>query len=544
MFNFLANIKKRMTTAPKWNDLDKKQQYAVARKITKGIKALQSGARYKLVSGSDEWQRERGIIERTSEDEILNQYGRGKMLDLARNATRNSSTFNGILKQFDLNVVGVNGGKAIFNFDDSESIRDIHESFASWTRDADFFDGLNLNTLLKIILKTYILGGDMILLFDDGLIEDSGKLLLYEPDEIGNTTDDALAKYFGKNARQSLGRVYNQNGRFIGAVVSRSQRGNDIFAPEQCYFLSRNPDSSDLESLWLMPRNIFRIAQGRGTPPLASSLATTIDLEDLCSFELAAAKKNAQTLAQVLQASSTTQEDAVLPSAFDSDTDFSSMSDDEIAKAVQEESQATQQTISLDKVVAAGAIYQVMPEGYKLELLDTKHPNNNMPDFIRWLAGRTAAPFGLSEQFATLASDGASFRAEQLITWPAFYEAQHFLEQICDWIIYRWMKWNERHNRIDASKLGENWLRRVSWMWPKMDELDEVQHQNAIEKKITNMTGSYREILGADWKEKLEQIKDEIDWFKKNNLPHPAYSMVSGGERTGADTISNGENNR
>lgn len=55
------------------------------------------------------------------------------------------------------------------------------------------------------------------------------------------------------------------------------------------------------------------------------------------------------------------------------------------------------QTMTLDKVVAAGAVYQVMPEGYKMELLDTKHPNEHMPEFIKWLAGRTAAPFGLSE---------------------------------------------------------------------------------------------------------------------------------------------------
>ena len=31
------------------------------------------------------------------------------------------------------------------------------------------------------------------LLFDDGLIEDSGKILIYEPDEIGNNTDEAIA---------------------------------------------------------------------------------------------------------------------------------------------------------------------------------------------------------------------------------------------------------------------------------------------------------------------------------------------------------------
>ena len=78
-----------------WNKLSIRQQVAVTKKI---VKALQSGPRYKLVSGTDEWQRERGIVERRSEDDILNAYGRGKALDLARNATRNSSTFAAMLK--------------------------------------------------------------------------------------------------------------------------------------------------------------------------------------------------------------------------------------------------------------------------------------------------------------------------------------------------------------------------------------------------------------------------------------------------------------
>lgn len=276
--------------AADWKDLSNSQRIDVATKIAKGIKALQSGPRYKLVSGTDEWQRERGMIEHRNEDEILNAFGRGKALDLARNATRNSSTFTAILKQLDLNVVGVKGGKAIFNFDKAEPIK---TAFARWTREADFFDGLSFNTVLKLILKTYVLGGDMVLMFDDGLIEDSGKLVIYEPDEIGSTTDEAIKQHFGRFARQSLGRVYNGNGRFIGTVVSRSQRGAEVFDPKQSYFLARDPDESWFDSFWLMPRNVFRVAQGRGITPLTSSLATIIDLEDLCSFELAAAKKNA-----------------------------------------------------------------------------------------------------------------------------------------------------------------------------------------------------------------------------------------------------------
>jgi hypothetical protein len=202
-------------------------------------------------------QRERGLTEVYGEDQILNAYGRGRMLDMARNAARNSSTFNGILKQFDLNAVGTKGGKAIFDFADSDGIK---AEFSKWTRDADFFDGLSFNTLLKLVLKTYILGGDMVLMFDDGLIEDSGKLVVYEPDEIGSTTPEALASHYGKYARQSLGRVYNGNGRFIGAIVSRSQRGAAEFDPKQSYFLRRNPDASMFDSFWMMPRNVFRVA--------------------------------------------------------------------------------------------------------------------------------------------------------------------------------------------------------------------------------------------------------------------------------------------
>ena len=481
-------------------------------------------------------QRERGLTEVYGEDQILNAYGRGRMLDMARNAARNSSTFNGILKQFDLNAVGTKGGKAIFDFEGSDGIK---REFSKWTRDADFFDGLPFNTLLKLVLKTYILGGDMVLLFDDGLIEDSGKLVVYEPDEIGNTTPEALKSHYGRFARQSLGRVYNGNGRFIGAVVSRSQRGQTEFDPKQSYFLRRDPDASIFDSFWMMPRNVFRVAQGRGVAPIASSLAGMIDLEDLCGFELAAAKKNSQTLAQVLQSTSASNEDTEIPSAFDADADFSGMTDEEIEAAAKEESESGAQVMTLDRVNAAGCIYQVMPENYKMELLDTKHPNQTMPEFINWLAGKSAAPFGLSRQFATFAPTAGDFRANQLFSQRAFEEAQKFLEQICDWTLYRWSVWASRRGLIDVEP--DMFIQGVEWSWPKMDEIDELQHQNAVEKKLRNMTSSYKEELGPDWKETLSTIKDEIDWCKANNLPHPAYNMISGGERTGADSAAGTE---
>lgn len=116
-------------------------------------------------------------------------------------------------------------------------------------------------------------------------------------------------------------------------------------------------------------------------------------------------------------------EDVELPSPFDANADFANMTDEEVEAAVKEQNDSQDQTMALDRINAAGCIYQVMPENYKMELLDTKHPNQNMPDFINWLATKSAAPFGLSEQFATFMPKGADFRANQLFSERAFEEA-------------------------------------------------------------------------------------------------------------------------
>lgn len=81
----------------------------------------------------------------------------------------------------------------------------------------------------------------------------------------------------------------------------------------------------------------------------------------------------------------------------------------------------------------------------------------------------------------------------------------------------------------------------VDWDWPRMQDVDENAHADAADKKLKNMTGSYKDEFGPDWKQKLEQIKNEIQWCKENHLPHPSYSMVSGGERSGADDASMAE---
>lgn len=80
-------------------------------------------------------------------------------------------------------------------------------------------------------------------------------------------------------------------------------------------------------------------------------------------------------------------------------------------------------------------------------------------------------------------------------------------------------------------------MKYVSWAWPKMDEIDEVAHQEAVEKKLRNMTATYSEILGSDWKEKLEQTAYERQWMKEHGIVHPQDLMLSGGQTESSKNI-------
>ena len=132
---------------------------------------IRNRAKYQVVESPDSYNRPRGHVETEGEDRILSAYGRGRMLALARGAARNSSTLNSLLTTLCQNVVGTTGGKVILPWDaDKQIIR----PFARFTQNADFFDGISFNELLRLVLITNILGGNTVAIFDNGLVTDSG----------------------------------------------------------------------------------------------------------------------------------------------------------------------------------------------------------------------------------------------------------------------------------------------------------------------------------------------------------------------------------
>lgn len=501
--------------------------------------------KYNLVSGRDRDLRPQLAAETGGEETALTASERNRLLAFARDMARNSETFSAVLKQFDLNCVGTVGGKAFVDFpaEYRDSALALREAFAAWARNCDFFDGEDFQTVLRLALRTKILGGDVVLAFDDGLADDSGKIMAFEPDEVANIPADVFAESYPEGFTQTQGVIRDAFGRFVGVFVSRSQRGRDVFAMtdgagrQAVWAFHKAPGVDWIDSPFVVYRGSGRFRQGRGTSDIWPALAGICDLEDVTKYEVQAAKKNSQTLAQVTRpernsvdglANSGLANDVTQP---DIDLDSPNAEADLMAAIEDAKKELGDDELTLDAIDSAGAIYDLLPAGYRMELLDTKHPNANMPEFIRWLAGRAAWTRGVGSVYATGKADSSytAFRGEQVMSWPAFEDEQHHLEKtICDWAFRRWYGWATRRGMIPALPMPPNWSRLVRWTWPRMREVNQVDEQNAAAAKLRNLTGSYAEMLGPDWQERLLHVGEELEFCAAHKIPHPALQTVNG----------------
>ena len=203
-------------------------------------------------------------------------------------------------------------------------------------------------------MKEILVGGDVVIQFDDNIL-DSSKLLVYESDEIGDIPENDLVEAYGEGCHQSQGKVYDRFGRWCGVTVSRNQRGEQVFAAEKSFLLKRDPNSSIFDNNWIMPQNFWRIRQGRGVTQAASSIATILDMEDLCQYELQASKSNARTFAQIYHTGAK-DEQVQVPTAFDEE-DLAGMTDEEIEAAAKSVTQ-DEKVIRFNKAASCGIVFE------------------------------------------------------------------------------------------------------------------------------------------------------------------------------------------
>jgi capsid protein len=528
----------------KFADLPRDTQKRIAATIIGGMRKMGYFARggYRTVHGPDQLNRSRISAETEGEVGQLTIFERNRLVSLARNAARNSDRLEGILHQIDINVVGVDGGKAVFEFPKGyeKAAAKIETAFVNWAQEAEYFEDLDLQDILKLALRTQMLGGDVVLVFDDDITAAStGQVIAFEPDCVGDLVD-FKSKFPG--FRQYQGIVKNANGKTVGVTVSWSQRGLSAYdefdanGNRAAWTLIKSEGQRWRDSLFTIFRGVGRFNQIRGSSRLWPGLGTVADLTDLQGFEVQAAKMGAQKIGQILQ--DVEKNEADISAELDPDAEAPIGSDDYQAavEAAQEAAEEAEQIkLETEEISGAGVLFDLMPPGLKMELLDTKHPNDKLVEFSNWLHRGVGFALGLGSIHATGKADNSysASQAEMVLAQLEFDDEFHKLEKnILDWVLVNWSRWAQRRGLIPQdSALPLDWRRTcVKWQRPPHRSLDPVKEQTALNSGLKNGTILYRERWGANWKQKALAFGEEIESFKANGIPHLALQTVSGNE--------------
>lgn len=495
-----------------------------------GCGATAFGAGYEAVQWRTARHRRPSVVELTGEDGILKPRDRNRLADLSRQALRNASGRRTIDQQRRVNIVGHVGGKLTVRFPagfeaQQERMSDFFNRL--WAPQCEFTDGLHFNDLLKNVVTSVDTSGDLVLVFDDGVLTGgigTGRVRAFETDEIASLKREDFARLYPSGWTQSQGRIYDGFGRFAGLTVSSCQRGMSEFDLSRGVLrLDRNPLARRNDGNWVYMGNRFRLNQGRGVSPLAAAINCLTDIHEIAASETQAAKMNSQLVGQIYETEQNGVDTASIPDAFkrvaEDPADGNGDGGDEDAVE-----------FTLEEMEAIGAHFDKMPRGLKLELLDTKRPNANIPAYLDWLLGQAAATLGMTRVYSTLKAETSytAFRGEQCLAWPTFEEAQKDLERnVCDWAAVSAVRWGLRAGLLECA-LPDGWEQMLSWTWPKPREVDECAAVKAVREKLQIGLTTYRRELGPDADRMIAEWAAEVDEFKSLGIPHPARQTVAG----------------
>lgn len=538
-------------TKSRFAELPPKVRERVAKTIIGTMRRVGFFARggYKPVYGPDQMNRAWTSPETAGEDAQLPISERNRIVALARNAARNSPNLESVLHQLEVNVIGTEGGKAVFSFppEYAEEEAIVREAFADWAVESEYFDDVSLQQCLKMILRGQLIGGDLVLVFDwDVTKESTGQIIQFEADCIGNLV--GFETRF-PNFTQHQGIIKNGNGKTIGAVVSWSQRGQTEYQERDdrgrlaVWTLIRPEGVKWMDSPFIIFRGMSRPNQIRGNSRLWPGLGTVVDLANLQGYELQAAKDGAQKIGTVTQTPEDAEDDVsgeLDPDANAAIVDAGAEDYDAAIAAAREAALDSREELELDHIRSAGAIWDVLPPGCRYELLDTKHPNDKLVEFSKWLHGGVAFAIGLGNVHASGKADSSysAAMAEMLISSKEFMDAWHKLEAgFLDWVISNWSRMAQSKGLIPTDdRLPPGWRRHcISWIRPERQAINPVDEQTALNSGLKNGTILYRDKLGPEWRSKLLSFAEELEFCKAHNIPHLAYQTVSGGLVEGGD---------
>ena len=462
--------------------------------------------------------------EHKSESEIYDPRKRALGVNIGRDLERNYSPARGMIHQFRMNVVG-SLGKLQVNVPGGEDAAAWFNQV--WAKDCDYRDTVHFSTMCQNVVASVLREGDMLSVFDDDITgEDSGKLLTWEADQITSLSDAALIAKGYQGKKQDNGIIRDAWGKILAYSVS-GKRGLSVI---------ENADDATVfkADIACLPRNPWRLNQGRGVPCIITAASSLLDVYEMLARELQTAKRAATQWAFVTRDNSVMDWDNPAGTAGSGGVGLPE-NDGKTATTLATEGANGVSTgearnyESLEEFVGGYADYG--QPGDKVEFPPVDRPNVNMIGFIESVQCMAGSAFGLARAYSLLRADSSytSFRGDMILTWAgAFYPFQKWLERaFADWCGMRAIRWAIRNGKIKA--LPDGWEQALSWKWPTMPEVDQLDYENATAMALKNGTTDYAALLGPDWRKRLEGLAEQIEVIKKLGIPLNILEMKSGG---------------
>lgn len=516
----MSKKRTNLTTAPV--DLTALETQNKALKLTlanaimeRQVKAL--AGRYDVLEPNK--ARRQPIVETKSEDQTLD--GRKRLLsnNLGRDLERNFSPTRAMIHQFRINVVG-SEGKIQINTDGGKEAADWFNGV--WAKDCDYRDDIHLSTLLQNVVAADQREGDVLLVFDDEVTpDDTGKIIVFESDQIANLNDTEFKKLPGYDTgwTQENGIVRDKVGRILGYIVSGKRGIALIDKIEDATFYPRG--------VARLVKDPWRFNQGRGIAKVITSAANVQDLYEILAKELQSAKVAAGNYAWVQRENAVVDMDG--PSGLAEYLPENS-GKDAATVALESANSSDPEARNYERLEAmAGGMIDYVDANDKINIPDINRPNVHLKDFTEFVMGMAGSSMGLARAYALLRADSSytSFRGDMVLTWATFYFKQKWLERVCgDWIAQKAIAWGERKGFVRG--LASDWRNKISWSWPKMPNVDELKEENAIAQGLKNGTISFSDLLGPNWREKLNAYAEQVKHVREIELPLGILETIGG----------------
>jgi capsid protein len=466
--------------------------------------------------------RRQPVREMANEDGIYPMQKRQMGVNIGRDLERNYSPARSILHQFRMNVVG-SLGKLQVNVPGGDAAAEWFNGV--WAKDCDYRDpGIHFSVVLQNIVASVLREGDVLAMVDDaGLIagkDGSGKLINWEADQVVPLTEDGLKAKGYANATQENGIIRGQWGKVEAYVVTGKRGVTSVEAVDATVW---KPEDARLI------KNPWRVNQGRGIPSIITSATNFLDLYEILAKELISAKRATQIAGYVERDDSVTDWDAPGAAGAGHLPENSTKSATETAAEGANSSENA--TANYERFEAlTGGIFEYVAKGDKITFPDIPRPNVRLAEFIEAILGYAGASMGLASAYTLLKAQGSytAFRGDMMLSWVTFYAAQKWLERTyADWVAGKVLAWAQRTKAIPVLPAG--WERAMSWQWPTMPEVDQLDAENATAQALKNGTVDYSELLGPDWRKRLEGLSEQINVIRELGIPLSVLELKSGG---------------